>query len=166
MSILIALSKLYENAMRLQLTDHFNHIFAALLSAFRKGYNCQSTLLNMIEHFKCALDRGEYIVCISMDISKAFDCLPHCLTICKLHAYGLSRDDCTLIASYLYQRKQRVKIGNVKVNGKRLAKVYLGDQYWGPWFLKFSWMIYFILWNVEIYSTTQIIIQCQWIVKS
>ena len=35
--------------MLLQLTDLFNHIFAALLSAFRKGYSCQSTLLNMIE---------------------------------------------------------------------------------------------------------------------
>ena len=29
--------------------------------------------------------RGEYIVCISMDINKAFDQL-----ICKLHVYGLS----------------------------------------------------------------------------
>ena len=38
-SILIALSKIYEKAMSLQLTDHFNHIFAALLSAIRKGYS-------------------------------------------------------------------------------------------------------------------------------
>ena len=49
-SILIALSKICEKAMSLQLTDYFNHIFAALLSAFRKGFSCQSTLLNMIEH--------------------------------------------------------------------------------------------------------------------
>ena len=109
-SILIALSKVYEKAMSLQISDYFSNIFSALLSAFRKGYSCQSTLLNMIENFKCALDRGEYIACRSMDISKAFDCLPHCLTICKLIAYGLSRNACTLIASYLYKRKQRVKI--------------------------------------------------------
>ena len=51
---------------------------------------------------------------VTMDISKAFDCVPHCLTICKLHAYGFSRDACKLIASYLYRRKQRVKIGKVK----------------------------------------------------
>ena len=76
----------------------------------------------MIEHFKCALDRGEYIACISMDISKAFDCLLHCLTICKLHAYGLYRDACTLIASYLYQRKQRVKIRNIKSEWKEMSK--------------------------------------------
>ena len=69
-----------------------------------------------------SLDRGEYIACISMDISKAFDCLPHSLTIYELHAYGLSRDACTLIASYLYQRKQRVKIGNVKNGWKEMSK--------------------------------------------
>ena len=86
----------------------------------------------MIEHFKCALDRGEYIACISMDISKAFDCLPHCLTICKLHAHGLSRDACTLIASYLYQRKQRVKIGNVKSEWQEISKDVPQGSILGP----------------------------------
>ena len=70
MSILIALSKIYEKAVSVQLTDYFSYIFSSLLSAFRQGYSCQPTLLNIIENFKCALDRGEYIACISMDISK------------------------------------------------------------------------------------------------
>ena len=35
----------------------------------------------------------------------------------------------------------------LKVSGKKLAKVYLKDQYYGPWFLTFSWMISFILWK-------------------
>ena len=122
MSILIALSKIYEKAVSVQLADYFSHIFSSLLSAFCKGYSCQSTLLNMIENFKCALDRGVYIACINMGISKAFDCLPHCLIICKLHAYGLSRNACTLIASYFYQRKQRVKIGNIRSSWKETDK--------------------------------------------
>ena len=121
-SILIALSKVYEKAMSLQISDYFSNIFPALLSAFRKGYSCQSTLLNMIENFKCALDRGEYIACISMDISKAFDCLPHCLTICKLRAYGLSRNACTLVVCYLYKRQQRVKVGSFKSDWKEISK--------------------------------------------
>ena len=131
-NILIALSKIYEKAVSVQLADYFSHIFSSLLSAFRKGYSCQSTLLNMIENFKCALDRGEYIACISMDISKAFDCLPHCLTICKLHAYGLSRNACTLIASYLYQRKQRVKIGNIRSIWKETDKGVPQGSILGP----------------------------------
>ena len=106
LSIFIALSKIYEKDISLQISEYFDNIFSSLLSAFRKGYSCQSTLLNMIENFKCALDKGEYIACMRMDISKAFDCLPHCLTICELHAYGLSRNACTLLASYLYKRKK------------------------------------------------------------
>ena len=121
-SILIVLSKIYEKAVSVQLADYFSHIFSSLLSAFRKAYSCQSTLLNMIENFKCALDRGEYIACISMDIGKTFECLPHCLTICQLHAYGLSRNACTLIASYLYQRKQRAKMGNIRSSWKETDK--------------------------------------------
>ena len=46
-----------------------------------------------------------------MDLSKAFDCLPHRLLLCKLYHYGVSKSACQLIMSYLCERKQRVKIG-------------------------------------------------------
>ena len=118
----MALSKIYEKAVGVQLTGYFNSIFSTLLSAFRKGYSCQSALLHMFENFKSALDKGEYVACISMDIRKAFDCLSHCLAICQLFAYGLSRDACILIASYLFQRKQRVEIGNNKSDWGEISK--------------------------------------------
>ena len=47
-----------------------------------------------------------------MDLSKAFDCIPHDLLVAKLHAYGLSEDTVTFIYSYLKRRKQGVKINN------------------------------------------------------
>ena len=46
-----------------------------------------------------------------MDISKAFDCLPHELLIAKLAAYGLDKVSLKLISHYLRGRFQRVKIG-------------------------------------------------------
>ena len=152
-SILIALSKIYEKAMSLQISEYFNNIFSSLLSAFRKGYSCHVTLLNMIENFKCALDRGEYIACISMDISKAFDCLPHCLTICKLHAYGLSRNSCTLLASYLYKRKQRVKIGSFKSDWKELDKGVPQGSILGPLIFNiFMNDIFYLVKNANLYN--------------
>ena len=47
---------------------------------------------------------------ILMDLSKAYDCLPHDLLIEKLEAYGLDVNSIRLMNSYLDSRHQRVKI--------------------------------------------------------
>ncbi len=46
-----------------------------------------------------------------MDLSKAFDALPHGIMIAKLRAYGISESVCKFISSYLSSRQQRVKVG-------------------------------------------------------
>jgi hypothetical protein len=49
-------------------------------------------------------------ISILMDLSKAFDCLPHDILICKFSAYGLSDNATKLLLSYLVNRKQQIKI--------------------------------------------------------
>ena len=49
---------------------------------------------------------------ILIDLSKAYDCLPHDLIIAKFDAYGLSKSSLSLLLDYLTLRKQRVKIGS------------------------------------------------------
>ena len=43
-----------------------------------------------------------------MNLSKAFDRIPHDVVIAKLHAYGLSFEAITLLNLYLKDRKQNV----------------------------------------------------------
>ena len=47
-----------------------------------------------------------------MDLSKAYDCLPHNLLLEKLSAYGFDESAITLIANYLSSTYQRVKTGS------------------------------------------------------
>ena len=49
---------------------------------------------------------------VLMDLSKAYDCLPRNLLLEKLSAYGFDESAITLIANYLSNRYQRVKIGS------------------------------------------------------
>ena len=48
-----------------------------------------------------------------MDLSKAFDCIPHDLLIAKIEVYDFKEDFLTVMYSYLKRRKQSVIINNV-----------------------------------------------------
>ena len=43
-----------------------------------------------------------------MDLSKAYDCLPHDLRVAKLEAYGLAKETLQLISDYLSYREKRI----------------------------------------------------------
>ena len=106
--ILSILSKWYESALNEQMLDNFRKIFDALSSAYRQHYSCQTILLKFVEDVKSALDGGHRVGTIVMDLSKAFDCLPHGLLIAKLHVYGCSMTACELISNCLSRFDKRI----------------------------------------------------------
>ena len=66
----------------------------------------------MIEIWRKCLDENKIVGATLMDLSKAFNCLPHELLVAKLEAYGLDTKTLKLMLSYLSGRKQCVKIRN------------------------------------------------------
>ena len=129
-----------------QLCDYYCDIFESLLCAFRKRYSCQSVLIKFIETWREALDNHQIVGAVFMDLSKAFDCMPHGLLIAKLNAYGVSLDSCEIIASYLSNRTQRVKISSARSSWNTLEKGVPQGSILGP--LLFNIFINFLFWFV------------------
>jgi hypothetical protein len=80
-SILPTVSKLFERIIHSQLSGYVEQHFNPYLAAFRHGYGCQSVLLRLLDDWRQALDNNKYVGAILMDLSKAFDCIPHNLLL-------------------------------------------------------------------------------------
>ena len=108
-SVLCIFSKVLEQ----QLSEFFENICNPYLCAFRRGHGCQTTLLRLLEDWRNVLEKNQYVAAVLMDLSKAFDCLPHDILLDKLSAYGMSTDSVSLLESYLSSRKQQIKINGI-----------------------------------------------------
>ena len=101
-SVLPAFSKFVERTIFDQLSSFLENHSHPFLSSFRSGHGCQTALLKIIEDWKKALDDNKFVAAILMDLSKAFDCLPHNLLVLKLKTYGFSDSALDLLFSYLH----------------------------------------------------------------
>ena len=93
-------------------------------SAYRKGYNYQHALIRLLEKWKQHLDTNKVVGGVFMDLSKAFDCVPHDLLIAKPAAYSVDENLLMYIYSYLSNRKQCVRINNVYIASSKM--LFLG----------------------------------------
>ena len=86
--------------------------FSPYLSAYRASYSTQDVLLRLIEEWKTNLDNNFAVGAVLMDLSKAFDFIPHDLLIA---AYGFEEKTLLYIYSYL-ENREHVKINNINSN--------------------------------------------------
>ena len=110
--VLPLLSKVFERVIYNQLGKYMGTFLNKLLCGFRKAHSTQHTLVKLLQRRQKELDNSGLVRTILMDLSKAYDCLPHDLTIAKFEAYGLSKSSLSLLLDYLTSRKQRVKIAS------------------------------------------------------
>ena len=96
--------------MKEQITAYMESKLSDFLSAYRKCYSTQQVLIRLIEEWKSKLDKNYVVGAILMDLSKAFDCVPHDLIIAKLAAYGFDSNSLQYILSYLTDREQATRI--------------------------------------------------------
>ena len=89
-------------------------ILSNFIAAYRKTYSSSHVLIRLIENWKKYLDNKKIVGTVLMDLSKAFDCIPHDLLTAKLHAYGFNEKALIFLYSYLKRRKQSVTINDTE----------------------------------------------------
>ena len=80
-SILNCFSEIYERFLHDQIASFSNESLSDFISAYRKGYSTNHVLIRLIENWKTMLDKNLFTGAVLMDLSKAFDCIPHDLLI-------------------------------------------------------------------------------------
>ena len=80
-----------------------------------------------------------------MDLSKAYDCLPHDLLIAKLGEYGLDRSSLRLLMDYLNSRKQRTKVGSPYSNWSDIKREIPQGSILGPFIFNIFNDLFFVI---------------------
>ena len=109
-SVLSPFFKIYEKFIQESTTPFVDNFLSEFISAYRKAYSKNHVLLKLIEQWKIASDDKTFVAAVLMDLSKAFEYIPHDLLIAKVDAYGFSENSFTFFYSYLKRCKENVII--------------------------------------------------------
>ena len=111
-AILSPISKVLEKIIYEQMYEYFtrSQIFHKSLHGYRHNRSTQTALLQMYHRWVQAANAGCISGAVLLDMSAAFDLVPHDLLIRKLEIYGLEPAFLEWIKSYLLDRHQGVWI--------------------------------------------------------
>ena len=111
-SVLPALSKIFEKIAFIQLYDYFNinKLLYRGQYGFRKGHSTELASIEFIDNIIHKLDQGKLPISIYLDLSKAFDTLDHDILLHKLSFYGVRGTALNWFQSYISGRIQYVQI--------------------------------------------------------
>ena len=90
------MSKIYERCLHNSLSFYAETMLPSFISTHKKSYSSYHVLLRRTENWKKLRDNKSFVGTVLMDLSKAFDRIPHDLLASELfffvyHAYGLSK---------------------------------------------------------------------------
>ena len=114
-SILPAMCRLFERILADDINFHLHHnrLITDAQYGFVKGRSTELQLLNCSKMWINAIDSNKFVDTVYIDFSKAFDTISHRKLLHKLTNYGISGNILQWFSSFLCDRKQRVKIGDV-----------------------------------------------------
>ena len=109
------LSKILERIVAEQLISHFdsNDYLDKFQSAYRTGFSTETALLKVINDSLVAINSGDLVLLVLLDLSAAFDTINHELLIERLCSIsGIKDTALKWFSSYLENRSQTVLVGS------------------------------------------------------
>ena len=107
-SLLPVMSKVIEKIVFDNLTKYLdkNKI------TYGKQYGFSDAVSNLVGEGLKAFNNNEFMLCIFIDLKKAFDSISHPLILSKLKCIGVERTELEWFRSYLSNRRQLTKMNN------------------------------------------------------
>ena len=106
-SLLCVLSKVYEKVMYnrlIRFLEDFTILFENQFG-FRKLHSSYMVLMVLTDKLIKSLEKGEFVIGVYLDFSKAFDTVDHAILLSKLSHHGVRGNALQWFKSYLSDRK-------------------------------------------------------------
>ena len=110
-SLLLTISKLLEKIVyrrTYKFLERHDNLYVSQYG-FREGHSCENAISELVSEIVKRQQEGMYTLALFLDLSKAFDSLEHNVLLNKLTRYGIRGKTNEWFASYLQNRKMRVK---------------------------------------------------------
>lgn len=111
-SLTSVLAKITEKILQVRIMDYLenNKNISRHQYGFQRRKSTEDAIVGLVSEIQDCLDKGEMPVCVFLDLAKAFDTVNHAILLECLERIGIRGKVYHLLASYLRDRKQRVRV--------------------------------------------------------
>lgn len=135
-SILSTLNKIFEKIIYARLIDFLTctNFLHRRQYGFRKNSSCVSCAVDLVDYIYGQIDVGNIVTAVFLDLSKAFDMVPHVKLLLTMERCGVRGVSLDLFKSYLTNRMQYVEIDGNRSNMEVVTRGVPQGSCLGPLF--------------------------------
>ena len=133
-TVLPALNNVFEKLLASQLDQFYTELLSDYISAYRRHYGCETSLMRLTEDWKRSLDKKQIVAVYQWIYLRLLTPYRMDFLLAKLKAYGVNSRSCMLLKDYLHGRMQQVKVGDTSSDWQEVRRGVPQGSVLGPMF--------------------------------